>query len=108
MTKSYQRFEILLPLKFNDGQPVGDELIGSTLDELRRQFGSISSETQTIRGAWSHSGEEYRDELVRVFVDVERKRARSASKFFEQYKTKLKERLQQLDIWITTFGVDVV
>ena len=30
-----RRFEILLPLKFNDGQPVPWELIGETLQELK-------------------------------------------------------------------------
>jgi hypothetical protein len=29
MTKSYRRYEVLLPLKFNDGEAIPDELIGS-------------------------------------------------------------------------------
>ncbi|HEX4130025.1 MAG TPA: hypothetical protein VHZ24_08275 [Pirellulales bacterium] len=48
---------------------MGDKLIGKTLLELRRRFGAISSETQTIRGTWSHLSHVYRDDLVRVFVD---------------------------------------
>lgn len=34
MSKAYRRFELLLPLRYNDGQPVPDEIIGSTLLEL--------------------------------------------------------------------------
>jgi hypothetical protein len=81
-------------------------LIGATLLELRTQFGSISAESQTIHGTWSYLGQEYRDELVRVFVDVQDKSG--ARKFFKQFKETLKQRFQQLDIWITTYPVDVV
>jgi hypothetical protein len=50
MSKSYRRFEILLPLQFNDEQPVPDELFGETILELRQHFRAVSSETQIIRG----------------------------------------------------------
>ena len=35
MDKPFRRYEMLLPLRFNDGQPVPDELIADTLIELR-------------------------------------------------------------------------
>lgn len=70
MTKSLRRFEILLPLKFNDGQPVPDALMADLLLQLEQRFGAVSSETQTIRGLWQREGQAYRDELVRVFVDA--------------------------------------
>jgi hypothetical protein len=70
MSNLQRRFEILLPLQFNDGQTVPDELFADTLLELRQQFGAVSSETQPIRGIWEFSGQEYRDQLIRVFVDI--------------------------------------
>lgn len=70
MSRSLRRYEVLLPLRFNSGQPVPDDLIAETLLELEQQFGAVSSETQIIRGLWRHEGEPYRDDLVRVFVDV--------------------------------------
>lgn len=106
MSNSFRRYEILLPLKFNDGQPIPDELIGVTLLELRSRFGSISVETQTIHGTWSYLGQEYRDDLVRVFVDV--KDDEQARHFFHQFKQELKQRFRQLDIWITTYPIDVI
>jgi hypothetical protein len=106
MGNSYRRFEILLPLSFNDGRSVPDELIGATLLELRQRFGAISAETQRIQGTWSHLGQVHRDDLVRVFVDVPA--TRDETKFFEQYKEELKRRFQQLDIWITTYPVEVI
>lgn len=88
MSSSLRRFEILLPLRFNDGSPVPDELVGQTILELRQRFSAISAESQTIRGYWQHQGEEFRDELVRLFVDV----ADTAENrgFFVSYKEQLK------------------
>jgi hypothetical protein len=59
-----------VPGRLNDGSPVPDELVGQTIVELRQQFRAISVESQVIRGHWQHQGEEFRDELVRLFVDV--------------------------------------
>ena len=64
MSKTFRRFEILLPLRFNDGQPIPDELIADTLLELRQRFGAVSCETQTIRGLWQHQEQIFRDDLV--------------------------------------------
>jgi hypothetical protein len=69
MSGAFRRFEILLPLRFNNGRAVPDELVGQTLLELRRQFGAVSVETQPTRGIWQHQGLEYRDDLTRVYVE---------------------------------------
>jgi hypothetical protein len=101
-----RRDEIFLPLRFNDGTPVPDGLIADTLLELRRRFGAVSCETQAIRGVWEHEGEVYRDDLVRLFVDVADVPANR--EFFRQLKEQLKVRFRQIDIWMTTYPVDVV
>ena len=44
MSETFRRLEILLPLRFNDGSPVPDELVADTLLELRQQFGAVSAE----------------------------------------------------------------
>ena len=54
-----RRYEILLPLRFNDGQPVPEEALGDTLLELENKFQGVSWETQIIRGAWQRSGQSY-------------------------------------------------
>src|SRR6266480_4664613 len=54
MSRSLRRFEILLPLRFNDGQPVPDDLIADTLLEIEQQFGAVTSETQMLHGSWQH------------------------------------------------------
>jgi len=70
MSKSLRRFEVLLPKRFNDLQPVPDEIIVDALLDLERQFGAVSCETQIIRGLWQNEGQSYQDDLVRAFVDV--------------------------------------
>ncbi|HXE52970.1 MAG TPA: hypothetical protein VN541_08150 [Tepidisphaeraceae bacterium] len=106
MNKAFRRFEILLPLRFNDGRPVPEELIGDTLLELRQRFGAVSAETQTIRGLWEHQEQVYRDELVRVFVDVQD--GPEIREFFAQFKEQLKVRFEQIDIWMTTYPIEIL
>jgi len=50
MSRTLRRFEMLLPLRLNDGQPVPDDLVADTLIELKERFGAVSSQTRTIRG----------------------------------------------------------
>jgi len=45
-------------------------LVADTLLAIRQRFGAVSCETQTIRGMWEHQDQTYRDDLVRLFVDV--------------------------------------
>ena len=48
MSRILRRFEILLPLRFNDGRAVPEDLLAGTLLELESRFGAVSCETQTI------------------------------------------------------------
>ena len=45
------RFEILLPLFYNDGRPVEREKFLQTDDELVQLFGATSTDTVVVRGA---------------------------------------------------------
>ena len=103
---SLRRYEILLPLRFNDGQPVPPELVAETVIRLREQFGAVSAENQTIQGQWQHEGVVYRDDLVRVFVDVAD--TPENRQFFRQFKEQVKTDFQQLDIWLTSHPIDVL
>ena len=101
-----RRYEILLPLRFNDGAPVPDELVGGAIIALRDQFGAVSFETQTIRGVWRHEGRAYRDDLVRLFADVADTPDNRA--WFVEFKERLKRDFQQLDIWVVTHLIEVL
>jgi hypothetical protein len=106
MSASFRRFEILLPLRFNDGKPVPDELVADTLTDLEQRFGAVSSESQVIRGIWHSQGQVFRDESARVFVDVPD--LPENRQFFVELKDRLKVRFQQLDIWMTSYLIDVI
>ena len=101
-----RRYEILLPLRFNDGQFVPDDLIGQTLQELRLRFGAVTFETQVVRGLWRHEGQVFEDDSMRVVVDVAD--LQENREFFRQFKERLKARFWQIDIWMTTHTIDVV
>jgi hypothetical protein len=106
MSTTFRRFEILLPLRFNDGRPIPPDLIADTLLELEQRFGAVSSETQTIHGFWQHQGQNFRDDLTRLFVDVPD--TPDSITFFRDFKERLKKRFDQIDIWMTTYPVQVV
>lgn len=101
MSRMVRRFEVLLPLRFNDGTPVPDNTIADTVLELEQQFGAVSCDTQTIRGQWRHEGQMYRDDLIRVDVDAADEPKNR--QYFIECKERLKIRFQQIDIWMTTY-----
>ncbi len=70
MGSKWRRFEVLLPLQFNDGRDVPGEWLAEAVLEVVDHFGGASYETQKIEGHWRHGGVFYRDNLVRVVVDV--------------------------------------
>ena len=106
MSSTYRRFEILLPLRFNDGNHIPEALIAETLLEIEDRFGAVSIETQPIHGRWRNQGRTYRDELTRVLVDVPDVPENAA--FFRNLKETLKNRFQQIDIWMSSHPVEIL
>lgn len=102
----YRRFEVLLPLYFNDGSELPQEAFAQTLAELRERFGDLSIETQATRGLSEYGEKSYKDHLIRVYVDVPDEPQHR--QFFVDWKVRLKERFQQIDIWLTTYAIEVL
>jgi hypothetical protein len=101
-----RRYEILLPLRFNDGAPVPEVLVGEVIVAIRDRFGAASFETQTIHGVWQHEGQVHKDDLVRLFADVpDRPEHRE---WFIELKERLKRDFRQLDIWMITHPIEVL
>ncbi len=103
LRESLRRYELLLPLVFNDGRAVPEKLLAATRHELRVRFGAISTETQAIRGEEDDSAG-VNDQMVRVFIDVPD--TDENHKFFGKLKERLKRRFKQEEIWITTHLVE--
>ena len=70
MNSKWRRYEVLLPLQFNDGTPVPGEWLAEAVLEIVENFGAASYETQKVEGHWRHSGILYRDDLIRLVVDI--------------------------------------
>jgi hypothetical protein len=49
MSSNWRRFEVLLPLQFNDGQDVPAEWLAEAVLEMVDQFGAASSVRQATR-----------------------------------------------------------
>lgn len=100
------RFEILLPLFYNDGRPIEPEKFLAADDDLVRVFGATSTDQVTVRGQWKYHGTLYSDQLIRVRVDVEDTAENQDA--MRALKETLKARFEQLDIWITAHRIDVI
>ena len=105
MSSRWRRFEVLLPLRFNDGRDVPGEWIADAVLEIVDHFGAASYETQKVEGHWRHSGILYRDDLVRIVVDVpDSPRNRQ---WMKQFKDRWKVRLEQLELWMVSYRIEV-
>jgi hypothetical protein len=100
------RFEILLPLFYNDGRPIEDEKFVETDDELVQAFGATSTDSVIVRGHWVYQSTRYEDRLVRIRVDVAD--TPENWQLMRGAKDSLKQRFAQLDIWITASRVEVI
>jgi hypothetical protein len=99
-----RRYEILLPLRFNDGREVPDELFNETREDLLARFEGVSWVPQPIQGLWHHEGVRYQDATVRIVVDVED--TAENRQFFIEWKPALLSRFDQLEIYIVSYPIE--
>jgi len=102
----WTRYEILLPLRYNDGRLVELEKFDQTNLELLAEFSGTTVDMITAIGAWRYRGVVYEDELVRLLVDVPS--SAQADAFFRDYKETLKARFEQVDIWISAHEIQIL
>src|SRR3989337_998641 len=100
------RFEILLPLFYNDGRAVADRKFIETDDELVAAFGATSTETVVVRGHWLYQSTIYEDRLIRVRLDVEDTPENWQT--MRDVKEVLKHRFEQLDVWISAHRIEIL
>jgi len=100
------RFEILLPLFYNDGRAVEDRKFIETDDELVTAFGATSTDTVVVRGQWLYQSTIYEDRLIRVSLDVEDTPENWQK--MRDIKEVLKQRFDQIDIWISAHRIEIL
>jgi hypothetical protein len=101
-----KRYEMLLPLKYNDGRSVEDEKLYQTREELIARFDAVSFLPGVVQGTWTHEGLRYEDDLRRVVVDVDD--TPEVRQFFLDYKPILCERFQQVEIYMACYPVEIL
>lgn len=105
MSSKWRRYEVLLPLRFNDGREVPEEWLADAVFEIVDEFGAASYETQKVEGHWRHGGALFRDELARIVVDVPDSPANRAT--MQVFKARWKKRLEQLELWLISYEIEV-
>lgn len=105
MSSRWRRFEVLLPVRFNDGREVPGELLAESVLEVVGFFGAASYETQRVEGHWRSGGVMYRDDLVKLVVDVPD--TAGNRQWMRDFKSRWRERLQQLELWVVSFRIAV-
>jgi hypothetical protein len=101
-----RRYEIHLPLTYNDGRPISSEAFEETREELIARFGGVTIAPHSVRGVWVHAGTRYEDELIRLIVDVED--TAENRQFFVEWKPTLLRRFSQIEIYITSMLIEVI
>jgi hypothetical protein len=105
MSSKWRRYEVLLPLQFNDGREVPAEWLAESVLEIVDHFGAASYETLPIEGHWRHGGTVYRDNLVKLVVDVPDSAANR--QWMKTFKAGWKARLDQLELWMVSYRIEV-
>jgi hypothetical protein len=105
MSSSWRRFEVLLPLRFNDGREVPGEWLAEAVLEVVDRFGAASYETQKVEGHWRHGGTTYRDDLVRIVVDVPDTDENRG--WVREFKARWKAKLEQVELWVVSYVIDL-
>jgi hypothetical protein len=101
-----RRYEILLPLAYNDGRPMSGEALEQTREELIARFGGLSLLPEPVRGYWVHEGTRYEDQSVRVVIDVDD--TPENRQFFLDFKPTLLQRFEQIEIHLISYVIEVL
>ena len=68
-------------------------------------FGAASYETQKVEGHWRHGGVLYRDDLVRLIVDVPD--LAKNRRWMKEFKERWKEKLEQVELWMVSYRIEI-
>jgi hypothetical protein len=105
MKSKSRRYEVLLPVRFNDGRDVPDELLGDAVNEIVAQFSAVTFYKETAEGRWRQDETLFRDDLALIVVNVPD--TNSNRKWMRAFKARWKKRLEQLEIWMVSYPIDI-
>jgi hypothetical protein len=101
MARSARRYDLYLPLTYNDGRQVEDDKFDAVERRLLAQFGGLTAQMRDfpLRGIWQGEARLYYDRVIIMTVlDFHR---RGSTRFVAQLKRELLREFDQLEILIT-------
>ena len=103
-----KKYEIYLPLKYNDGKEVEPLKLKQICERLVAVFGAItvSSLSAPYQGKWRYGGVEFIDDIIRIEIITEGDLR--SNHFFRNFKQHLKRTLRQFDILITVQDIQAI
>ncbi|MGZ9130162.1 MAG: hypothetical protein ACXW4Z_20495, partial [Candidatus Binatia bacterium] len=95
-----KKYEIYLPLKYNDGSKIEAQKIKRIRQELVDVFGArtISSQAAPYQGAWNYRGIDFIEDIIKI--EIIARADRKTQKYFRLFKERLKRLLKQIDVLI--------
>ncbi len=105
MNNKLRRFEILLPLQFNDGRDIPSEILAEAVLEIVDKFDAASYETQKVEGHWRFQGVLYRDNLTKIVVDIAD--TEENREWMREFKRRWKVKLDQLELWLVSYVIEI-
>lgn len=93
------RFELLLPLTDNEGNPFEPEIFFQVQQDLLERFSGYRCQPLAPHlGAWTEEETTYYDQLLMFTVDAPR--SNESLDWFLEYKEHLKVRFRQMEIYL--------
>ena len=111
MPQIARRYDIYLPIRYNDGRDIPETLFFQVEDDLTLRFGgsTMIQQKNPLRGVWLFQNQRYIDEIVIVTtIDFGHQEKSDCDSFFVEYKGTLKQHFEQLDILIIAQTVTVI
>lgn len=107
MTKPARRYEVYLPLTYNDGRPVENAKLVSVETRLLTRFTGLTTQQRTfpLRGVWQSRKRLYYDEII--VINVLDFRRGGSPQFLAQLKRALLQEFEQEEILITESSLRV-
>jgi hypothetical protein len=103
-----KKYEIYLPLKYNDGSRIESRKITRIREELVDVFGArtVSSQAAPYQGAWNYRGIDFIEDIIKI--EIIARADRKTQKFFKQFKQRLKRLLRQIDVLIVAQDIRTI
>ena len=103
LPKQARRYDIYLPLLYNNGTDIEEEKFVQVQRELFRKFGGLTSIKREfpLRGIWGNETTVYEDEIIILTAIDFSGNLEETEQFITEYKEMLKIRFEQEEILIT-------